>query len=151
MYEAEKTGLLARPAERLWAGADRCHHDLDRLDGDAMRNKYPGICYRCGKRVEVGKGHFERYRGRWRLQHADCAIVYRGTDYSVEEVRQMKPSIGRIVHYHSSLGTTAALVIYVNEDETVSLQVFLPDGRVIPTHNIPQGDDLGQWSWPPRT
>lgn len=45
-----------------------------------MRNKYPGICYRCGKRVEVGEGHFERVPGRgWRVQHADCAIKYRGT------------------------------------------------------------------------
>lgn len=49
-----------------------------------MRNKYPGYCYRCGGYVEKGKGHFERLRfGRginWRVQHADCAIKYRGTD-----------------------------------------------------------------------
>lgn len=25
-----------------------------------MRNKYPGTCYRCGKRVEAGQGHFEK-------------------------------------------------------------------------------------------
>ena len=26
-----------------------------------MRNKYKGICYYCGKTVEVGDGHFERH------------------------------------------------------------------------------------------
>ena len=45
-----------------------------------MRNKYPGICYRCGERVEVGQGHFEKIiGGGWRVQHASCAIKYRGT------------------------------------------------------------------------
>ena len=45
-----------------------------------MRNKYAGTCYRCGKVVEPGGGHFERHNGGWRTQHANCAIVYRGTD-----------------------------------------------------------------------
>lgn len=44
-----------------------------------MRNKYPGYCYRCGTYVKKGEGHFERSYGSWRLQHADCAIKYRGT------------------------------------------------------------------------
>ena len=56
-----------------------------------MRNKYPGTCYRCGERVEAGEGHFERithsHRRKWNapklrgwyVQHADCAIKYRGT------------------------------------------------------------------------
>lgn len=44
-----------------------------------MRNKYPGYCYRCSGYVEKGEGHFERSRGFWRVQHADCAIKYRGT------------------------------------------------------------------------
>lgn len=43
-----------------------------------MRNKYPGICYRCRTRVEVGEGHFERFRQGWRTQHATCAIECRG-------------------------------------------------------------------------
>lgn len=42
-----------------------------------MRNKYPGTCYRCGKLVEKGDGHFERYQGGWRTQHAECAIIHR--------------------------------------------------------------------------
>jgi hypothetical protein len=42
-----------------------------------MRNRYPGICYRCGKTVAKGDGHFERHKGSWRTQHADCAIKAR--------------------------------------------------------------------------
>lgn len=42
-----------------------------------MRNKFPGICYRCNQRVETGEGHFERYRHGWRVQHANCAIKAR--------------------------------------------------------------------------
>lgn len=39
-----------------------------------MRNKHPGTCYRCNLRVEGGQGHFERHKGGWRTQHAECAI-----------------------------------------------------------------------------
>lgn len=42
-----------------------------------MRNKHPGTCYRCGKLVAKGAGHFERKNGAWRVQHADCAISAR--------------------------------------------------------------------------
>jgi len=46
-----------------------------------MRNKYPGVCYRCGEIVGVGDGHFERIPGTgWKVQHAECAIRYRGTN-----------------------------------------------------------------------
>lgn len=56
-----------------------------------MRNRYPGICYRCQKPVGVGEGHFERFRGGWRTQHADCAIKCRGTiDPEREADRQRK-------------------------------------------------------------
>lgn len=47
-----------------------------------MRNKYKGICYRCGEVVLPGEGHFEKKVGTknsWRVQHASCAIKYRGT------------------------------------------------------------------------
>lgn len=44
-----------------------------------MRNQYPGKCYRCGKTVDAGDGHFERFAHSWRLQHATCAIEHRGT------------------------------------------------------------------------
>lgn len=42
-----------------------------------MRNKYPGICYQCGKKVEVGDGHFQAHKGGWRVHHASCAIKNR--------------------------------------------------------------------------
>jgi len=42
-----------------------------------VRNKYPGICYRCDKLVKAGDGHFERHNGGWRTQHAICAIKAR--------------------------------------------------------------------------
>lgn len=45
-----------------------------------MRNKFAGTCYRCGKKVEVGEGHFERHAGKWRTQHAKCAIEHRHSE-----------------------------------------------------------------------
>jgi hypothetical protein len=44
-----------------------------------MRNRYPGTCYRCGGHVASGDGHFERFKGGWRTQHATCCIEFRGT------------------------------------------------------------------------
>jgi hypothetical protein len=46
-----------------------------------MRNQYAGSCYRCGDTVAPGAGHFEKHptaSGKWRTQHADCAILWRG-------------------------------------------------------------------------
>lgn len=45
-----------------------------------VRTTHSDYCYRCGDWVEAGDGHFERNKGRWRVQHAHCAIVWRGTD-----------------------------------------------------------------------
>lgn len=42
-----------------------------------MRNRFAGTCYRCGKSVAPGDGHFERHQGGWRTQHASCAIEHR--------------------------------------------------------------------------
>ncbi len=57
-----------------------------------MRNSYPGICYRCKKEVKTRQGHFEiiprsqRINGvKWRLQHAGCAIAFRGTKVGREQ------------------------------------------------------------------
>ena len=57
-----------------------------------MRNRYSGPCYRCGKNVAVGAGHFESIPfGRWRVQHADCAIEWRGkSDHATEQRNEMK-------------------------------------------------------------
>lgn len=43
-----------------------------------MRNRYGGTCYRCGDWCPAGSGHFERFQGKWRVQHASCAISKRG-------------------------------------------------------------------------
>lgn len=48
-----------------------------------MRNKYPGPCYRCGKIVAKGEGHFEKIPLGWRVQHHSCAVLYRGTKHTV--------------------------------------------------------------------
>lgn len=58
-----------------------------------MRNSHPSPCYRCGLLVLAKHGHFERtsqkvhgkkWPGRdlpkWLVQHAVCAVKYRGTD-----------------------------------------------------------------------
>ena len=58
-----------------------------------MRNRFPGTCYRCGERVEAGEGHFERITSKvrtagnhkWRTQHADCAIIWRGKPQPTRE------------------------------------------------------------------
>jgi hypothetical protein len=55
-----------------------------------MRNKFGGDCYKCGLWVAPGTGHFERFRGKWRTQHAlhkghgavTCAMA---ADKAVEE------------------------------------------------------------------
>lgn len=65
------------------------------MGNDGMRNRYPGTCYRCGKTVATGEGHFEKWgydhekkwpnlnrfeKPTWLTQHLDCAIQHRGTD-----------------------------------------------------------------------
>ena len=37
------------------------------------RNRYPGTCYCCGEKVPTGYGHFERYKGGWRIKCVKCA------------------------------------------------------------------------------
>ena len=59
-----------------------------------MRNKYPGICYFCGKVVEKGRGHFER-RGsgpnpNWATIHAECVFIQRKLKAEAKECQQKK-------------------------------------------------------------
>ena len=61
---------------------------LGGLEVPEMRNTYQGVCYRCGEIVAPGKGHFEKTyaAGRsWRVQHADCAIRWRGKPAPTKE------------------------------------------------------------------
>jgi hypothetical protein len=78
-----------------------------------------------------------------------------------------KPSIGRIVHYKlsaqdveeysSSLNgmrvgdACAAIVVRAFGGTSANLRLLL-DGREIGwVTSAPEGDQPGQWSWPPRT
>lgn len=57
-----------------------------------MRNEFAGTCYRCGEICEPKQGHFEKVSRaqrkkwgsqvteKWLVQHAECAVKYRGTD-----------------------------------------------------------------------
>lgn len=52
------------------------------------RNKYPGICYCCGKQIPTGYGHFERHNGRWRIKCVKCASgrIVHDTDKEVKRL-----------------------------------------------------------------
>ena len=71
----------------------------------------------------------------------------------------MKPSVGRIVHYHpgpTGSEPEAAIVTRVHNDTCVNLVVFGeptkeggPDGIARLT-SVVFGEGEGCWSWPPR-
>ena len=69
-----------------------------------MRNQYPGVCYRCGEMVPANEGHFEKITSRkrtsfcpkWRTQHTDCAIIWRGQpDPTKEEARAARRALAQ--------------------------------------------------------
>lgn len=75
----------------------------------------------------------------------------------------MKPTIGRIVIYHTCamdqrminehpLNTpqeqSPAIVVFVGEDDTVNLKVFLDGHGDFYKKNIKRGDQPGEWNWP---
>lgn len=68
----------------------------------------------------------------------------------------MKPSIGRIVHFHSVHEITrqpilhAAIITDVVNDECVNLTVFSNNGLPYPLLGVQMGGDYGKWSWPER-
>lgn len=68
-----------------------------------MRNRFPGTCYRCGERVEIGAGHFERFQEGWRTQHAGCAIKHRGVPDPAREA----VALSRLAAQAAQTGKTA--------------------------------------------
>jgi hypothetical protein len=70
----------------------------------------------------------------------------------------MKPSIGRIVHYHGEPGDCAvhgiqaAVITYVHSDTCVNLAVFDHNGESRGETSVCLGgpDQPFTWSWPPK-
>jgi hypothetical protein len=56
-----------------------------------VRNRYPGTCYRCGKPVEKGAGHFERVPNShpvlWRTLHVECVFDQRAEKQVARETQ----------------------------------------------------------------
>lgn len=69
-----------------------------------------------------------------------------------------KPSIGRIVHFVGDRDAThiAALITGVNEDNTVNLTLFGPNGGMGFRFNVKENQgietpiSLNSWHWPER-
>ncbi len=60
------------------------------------------------------------------------------------------PTAGRIVRFVEPNGEErAAIVVRVNQDQSVNLHVFL-DNAVQHQHSVFCGDDAGCWHWPER-
>ena len=57
------------------------------------RNRYPGICYRCGKPVPVGYGHFERHGAGWLIKCVKCTSGRKVRDTDPEVVRAKKLAV----------------------------------------------------------
>lgn len=82
-----------------------------------MRNKYPGICYRCGRYCDVGEGHFEKVPfeirkygdPKYRVQHASCAILHRGTDLGKEGASEKREAVrdGKLFRHAAGTGKRA--------------------------------------------
>ncbi|MBJ6362130.1 hypothetical protein ACFOQM_12590 [Paenibacillus sp. GCM10012307] len=62
----------------------------------------------------------------------------------------MNPSIGRIVHYIDEEGKTYAALIVGIFDGVVNLSVWNEFGKQFNVLNVRQGNEPGQWNWPPR-
>jgi hypothetical protein len=60
-----------------------------------MRNRFACVCYRCGKTVMPGAGHFERQGNGWRTQHADCCIKARAEKYEAQKQDFERKEAGR--------------------------------------------------------
>lgn len=66
----------------------------------------------------------------------------------------MKPSIGRIVHFHDDGGPYAAIVAAVNDDGTLELAT-LGRNSLYFQHGVHEAADPSApakrtWTWPPR-
>lgn len=60
------------------------------------RNRYPGYCYKCGKWIEIGYGHFERNGNGWRIQCVKCCSgrILNDDDPGVKKAQRMEKETG---------------------------------------------------------
>ena len=63
----------------------------------------------------------------------------------------MTPTIGRIVHFHTTHAVQAALItaVYSTPPDQVDLAVFPQGGGHITKTSVREGTAPGCWSWPP--
>ena len=55
----------------------------------------------------------------------------------------------RIILYKTGPDSYApALVTQVNEDRSVNLTLFLPNGSTAGVQNVAEGHEVGNWTWP---
>lgn len=58
------------------------------------RNVYGGYCRECGRWTPPGFGHFERYRGGWRVHCVECAsgrkLPPEGDQAAMNHIQNMK-------------------------------------------------------------
>lgn len=75
-----------------------------------MRNTFSGVCYRCGKTVAAGAGHFERnwtgVGAKWRTQHAECAIKFRGVQTEDHKIEEQKRQAARVRRWQETAAGT---------------------------------------------
>lgn len=62
----------------------------------------------------------------------------------------MKPTVVRAVHYKDEEGKTLAATVVAVVDDVVNLAVWNEFGQQFAVLNVKQGDERGQWNWPPR-
>lgn len=66
----------------------------------------------------------------------------------------MKPTVGRIVHFHdaSDTGPLAAMVTFVHDDGAVELTLFVPRVGTEMHERVAWSETpaAGCWNWPPR-
>ncbi len=60
------------------------------------------------------------------------------------------PSIGRIVIYNLQDRQVPAIIVKVNDDNTVNLKVFDDCQENWWNKSCENGDLIGQWNWPSR-
>lgn len=69
------------------------------------RNRYPGTCYCCGEYVPTGFGHFERYRGHWRIKCVKCASgrPVKSTDMEVKRAIRLREKAEEMKNAQTSM------------------------------------------------